>query len=176
MDLSFHALNQSGFLFNGSVAGGLYTGYMISLEAREDEEGGALCADLRLYHVVSADLGDAEAFSDPSARTLVGTYATSVVSMSEILYGGDTYQYRGYSLDGGTTILPGTPPAPTIPGVTSHAHINLYFAKNPVVTVEFRYILNNSVLKAPVDFPVTFPFRFTSIPVHRRIANILGEN
>jgi len=78
MDLSFHALSQSGFLFNGSITGGLFSGYMIALEAREDELTGARCADLRLYHAAGADLEDADAFADLSARTLVSTYVLGI--------------------------------------------------------------------------------------------------
>ncbi|MCL2300303.1 MAG: MucBP domain-containing protein [Firmicutes bacterium] len=78
MDLSFHALSQSGFLFNGKITAGKFSGYMIALEAREDETTGGRCADLRLYHVLGADLDDADAFADLSARTLVSTYALGI--------------------------------------------------------------------------------------------------
>ena len=78
LDLSFHALGQSGFLFGGSEAGGLYTGYMIALEAREDELTGERVADLRLYSVEDADLNDPDAFADLAARTLVSTYAIGI--------------------------------------------------------------------------------------------------
>ncbi|MCL2494795.1 MAG: MucBP domain-containing protein [Oscillospiraceae bacterium] len=88
IDLKFHALSQSGFLFNGSIDGGLYTGYMISLEAREvmDALGigtGERVADLRLYSVADADLHDPDAFMDLAARTLVSTYAIGISEASK---------------------------------------------------------------------------------------------
>ena len=91
MDLSFHALSQSGFLFNGSVDEDpvthklLYSGYMIVLEAREDDLTGERCADLRLYYVEDASLDDEDAgtFADLGSRTLISTYAVGVTAADE---------------------------------------------------------------------------------------------
>jgi len=79
VDSSFHALGQSGFLFNGRISGGLYTGYMIVLEARDcDDPADGRCADLRLYYVLNADMNDVESFADMSRRMLISTYAVDI--------------------------------------------------------------------------------------------------
>jgi len=87
-------------------------------------------------------------------------YTTSQSSLNTILTpGGDTYRYVGYSLDGGTTIIKTKPPNPTIQNVTGTKDIDLYFEKNPVVTVEFYDIddvLNLYPLRPSVEYPVNY--------------------
>ncbi|MCL2512539.1 MAG: VWA domain-containing protein [Oscillospiraceae bacterium] len=87
-----------------------------------------------------------------------GNYTTSTISMTDIFSDGGTYRYMGYTLgdapDSGN-MIPGPPPSPTISDVTGEEHIYLYFAKNPTITVEFRYIGDDSELKPSVSFPIT---------------------
>ena len=92
-------------------------------------------------------------------------YTTSVVSLADILYDGETYRYVGYKRIGiDSEIQLGVPPDPTIPGVTKPEEIDLYFAKNPRVRVEFREWVENdeanrenwTVLKDEMTFPVHF--------------------
>jgi len=125
------------------------------------------------YHQTGDPVGVTEHFldyNDPGV-TLKGdrfismppgdNYVTSVESMSDILYNGNTYRYVGYKRIAGAVtdsdIQLGVPPNPTIAGVAGGEEIELYFAKNPLITVEFRDLATGAIILRP---DATFPVRF----------------
>ena len=108
-------------------------------------------------------------------------YTTSIVSMDNILYNGDTYRYVGYRLvgkgltTGSGAVIPGEPwfgdplDPYTYPEVEGEWHIELFFARNPVVSVEFYDIADfdpqnpnpsPTTIKATMTFPVTYADSF----------------
>ena len=89
-------------------------------------------------------------------------YTTSLISMGDIVdqVTGDVYRYIGYrrvGMDVGDIIVE-RPPIPTIPTVTVQEEIELYFARNPSITVKFRYydLLGDIEMKEDMVFPVTW--------------------
>ena len=62
--------------------------------------------------------------------------------LSQIAYASEDYNYCGYSVDGGVTVLPGSPPAPLLAGLTADAEVRLYFRAAPAVAAHFVEHLN----------------------------------
>jgi len=64
-------------------------------------------------------------------------YTLSAAYRGPIVNGGTTYNYYGYSIDGGATITQGPPPAPLYPALTADKTVKLYFKAAPAVIVHF---------------------------------------
>ena len=67
------------------------------------------------------------------------SYTLKPTDTNTITHGGKTFVYYGYSIDGGTTVIPGTPPAPIINRVNGNMNVVLYFRTTYTVTEKFHW-------------------------------------